>query len=73
MASLYLKGLRMAAVEGYSFSVASVVEDVLQQHENRSRDLDFDARRAEEAGNSRVFPASFCNFDKIHPLLSCLF
>lgn len=32
------------------FSVASVVEDVLQQHGNRSRDLDLDARRAEEAG-----------------------
>lgn len=44
----------MAAVEGYSFSVASVVEDVLQQHESRSRDLDFDARRAEEAGNFQL-------------------
>lgn len=50
----------MAAVEdAFSFSMASVVEDVLQQHENRSRDLDFDARRAEEAGNSRSFPAWF--------------
>lgn len=41
----------MAASEGaLAFSVASVVEDVLQQHGNRSRDLDLDARRAEESG-----------------------
>ncbi|KAL0437647.1 UNVERIFIED_CONTAM: Kinesin-like protein KIN-14I [Sesamum radiatum] len=40
----------MAALEGaLSFSVASVVEDVLQQHGGRSRGLDLDARRAEEA------------------------
>lgn len=46
----------MAAVEvALSFSAASVVEDVLQQHENRSRDLDFDARRAEEAGRFQSF------------------
>ncbi|XP_051132014.1 kinesin-like protein KIN-14I isoform X3 [Andrographis paniculata] len=31
------------------FSVASVVEDVLLQHRNRSRGLDLDTRRAEEA------------------------
>lgn len=44
--------IAMAAVEGaFSFSAASVVEDVLQQHGNGSRDLDLDARRAEEAGN----------------------
>ncbi|XP_047974486.1 kinesin-like protein KIN-14I isoform X2 [Salvia hispanica] len=49
----------MAAVEGYSFSVASVVEDVLQQHENRSRDLDFDARRAEEAAIRRYEAAAW--------------
>lgn len=36
---------------GLSFSMASVVEDVLQQHGVRSRDLDLDSRRAEEAGN----------------------
>lgn len=42
----------MAAIAGaLPFSVASVVEDVLQQHGNRSRGLDLDARRAEEAGN----------------------
>lgn len=44
------------------FSVASVVEDVLQQHGNRSRDLDLDARRAEEAGNFfllLIFPFYF--------------
>lgn len=50
----------MAAVEGaLSFSVASVVEDVLQQHENRSRDLDFDARRAEEAAIRRYEAADW--------------
>ncbi|XP_041999185.1 kinesin-like protein KIN-14I isoform X2 [Salvia splendens] len=49
----------MAAVEGYSFSVASVVEDVLQQHENRSRNLDFDARRAEEAAIRRYEAAAW--------------
>ncbi|XP_042002481.1 kinesin-like protein KIN-14I isoform X2 [Salvia splendens] len=49
----------MATVEGYSFSVASVVEDVLQQHENRSRDLDFDARRAEEAAIRRYEAAAW--------------
>ncbi|KAG6426838.1 hypothetical protein SASPL_111072 [Salvia splendens] len=39
----------MAAIEGaLPFSVASVVEDVLQQHGSRSRGLDLDARRAEE-------------------------
>ncbi|PIN24162.1 Kinesin (KAR3 subfamily) [Handroanthus impetiginosus] len=50
----------MAATEGaLSFSVASVVEDVLQQHENRSRDLDFDARRAEEAALRRYEAAAW--------------
>lgn len=48
----FLTEFGMAAIGGeLSFSVASVVEDVLQQHGNRSRSLDFDARRAEEAGN----------------------
>lgn len=46
----------MAAIEGaLPFSMASVVEDVLQQHGNRSRGLDLDARRAEEAGNFQIF------------------
>ncbi|KAK4418097.1 Kinesin-like protein KIN-14I [Sesamum alatum] len=50
----------MAAIEGaLSFSVASVVEDVLQQHGNRSRDLDFDARRAEEAAIRRYEAATW--------------
>ncbi|KAH9625424.1 hypothetical protein KSS87_011354 [Heliosperma pusillum] len=44
----------MAANETLSFSVASVVEDVLQQHGNRpTRGLDLDSRRAEEAGVRR--------------------
>jgi hypothetical protein len=34
-----------------SFSVASVVEDVLQQHGNRLGDLDLESRKAEEAGS----------------------
>ena len=42
-----------------SFSVASVVEDVLQQHGNRLGNggggLDLESRRAEEAGNSAFF------------------
>lgn len=41
------------------FSVASVVEDVLQQHGNRSRDLDLDARRAEEAALRRYEAAAW--------------
>lgn len=40
----------MAASDALSFSVASVVEDVLQQHGNRLKGLDLDSRRAEEAG-----------------------
>ncbi|KAL6500293.1 hypothetical protein OROHE_025659 [Orobanche hederae] len=43
----------------FSFSVASVVEDVLQQHESRSRELDFDARRAEEAALRRYEAATW--------------
>ncbi|XP_022889073.1 kinesin-like protein KIN-14I [Olea europaea var. sylvestris] len=50
----------MAAVEGaFSFSAASVVEDVLQQHGNGSRDLDLDARRAEEAAMRRYEAAAW--------------
>ncbi|KAL3648079.1 Kinesin-like protein KIN-14I [Castilleja foliolosa] len=50
----------MAEIEGaLSFSVSSVVEDVLQQHGNRPRRLDFDARRAEEAAFRRYEAASW--------------
>lgn len=45
--------MAMAAAAGegtFSFSVASVVENVLQQHGNRHRELDLESRRAEEAG-----------------------
>jgi len=38
-----------------SFSVASVVEDVLQQHGTRLKDLDLESRKAEEAGNFPLF------------------
>uniref|UniRef100_A0A6N2NCW8 Kinesin motor domain-containing protein n=1 Tax=Salix viminalis TaxID=40686 RepID=A0A6N2NCW8_SALVM len=49
------------AVEGgaLSFSVASVVEDVLQQHGNRLRDLDLDSRKAEEAASRRYEAAGW--------------
>ncbi|KAH6761969.1 origin recognition complex 1 [Perilla frutescens var. hirtella] len=47
----------MAAIEGaLPFSVASVVEDVLQQHRCRSRDLDLDAHRAKEDACYSVSP-----------------
>ncbi|KAJ8552938.1 hypothetical protein K7X08_020331 [Anisodus acutangulus] len=49
----------MAADGALSFSVASVVEDVLQQHGNRSRNLDLDARRAEEAATRRYEAAAW--------------
>ena len=49
----------MAAEGALSFSVSSVVEDVLQQHGSRSRDLDLDSRRAEEAGNYPFFSANY--------------
>ncbi|XP_073303972.1 kinesin-like protein KIN-14I [Primulina huaijiensis] len=42
-----------------SFSAASVVEDVLQQHGHRSRALDLDARRAEEAAIRRYEAAAW--------------
>ncbi|KAL4572145.1 hypothetical protein LXL04_018914 [Taraxacum kok-saghyz] len=42
-----------------SFSVASVMEDVLQQHDNRPRDLDLDSRRAEEAATRRYEAAAW--------------
>ncbi|KAH6758062.1 P-loop nucleoside triphosphate hydrolases superfamily protein with CH domain-containing protein [Perilla frutescens var. hirtella] len=50
----------MAAIEGaLPFSVALVVEDVLQQHGNRSRGLDLDARRAEEDAIRRYEAAAW--------------
>ncbi|XP_022847321.1 kinesin-like protein KIN-14I isoform X1 [Olea europaea var. sylvestris] len=50
----------MAAVEdAFSFSAASVVEAVLQQHGNGSRDLDLDARRAEETAMRRYEAAAW--------------
>ena len=50
----------MAAADGaLLFSVASVVEDVLQQHGTRSADLDLESRKAEEAGTFflRILPS----------------
>ncbi|KAA8549121.1 hypothetical protein F0562_000805 [Nyssa sinensis] len=49
----------MAAEGALSFSVASVVEDVLQQHGIRSRDLDLESRRAEEAATRRYEAAGW--------------
>ncbi|WCJ22268.1 Kinesin-like protein KIN-14I [Euphorbia peplus] len=44
----------MAGELALSFSVASVVEDVLQQHGNRlGGDLDFESRKAEQAASRR--------------------
>ncbi|XP_076958931.1 kinesin-like protein KIN-14I [Bidens hawaiensis] len=43
----------MAADGALSFSVASVMESVLQQHGIRSRHLDLDSRRAEEVATRR--------------------
>ncbi|KAK6286080.1 hypothetical protein POUND7_012259 [Theobroma cacao] len=49
----------MAAEGTLSFSVASVVEDVLQQHGNRSKDLDLESRKAEEAASRRYEAAGW--------------
>jgi len=49
----------MAAEAALFFSVASVVEDVLQQHGHRLKDLDLESRKAEEAG---TFPLFFLGF-----------
>ncbi|XP_071687055.1 kinesin-like protein KIN-14I [Rutidosis leptorrhynchoides] len=50
----------MMSTEGaLSFSVASVMEDVLQQHDNRPQDLDLDSRRAEEAATRRFEAAAW--------------
>ncbi|PPR99912.1 hypothetical protein GOBAR_AA20757 [Gossypium barbadense] len=49
----------MAAEGMLSFSVASVVEDVLQQHGNRSKDLDLESRKAEEAASRRYEAAGW--------------
>uniref|UniRef100_A0A1J3EZW6 Kinesin-4 n=1 Tax=Noccaea caerulescens TaxID=107243 RepID=A0A1J3EZW6_NOCCA len=44
---------------GLSFTVASVMEDVLQQHGNGLRDDDLESRRAEEAASRRYEAASW--------------
>ncbi|KAH9730626.1 kinesin-like protein KIN-14I [Citrus sinensis] len=49
----------MAGEGRLSFSVASVVEDVLQQHGNRPRDLDLESRKAEEAASRRYEAAGW--------------
>jgi len=49
----------MAAEAALFFSVASVVEDVLQQHGPRLKDLDLESRKAEEAG---IFPLFFLGY-----------
>ncbi|KAH1136262.1 hypothetical protein AAZX31_10G016100 [Glycine max] len=43
----------------FSFSVASVVEDVLQQHGTRLKDLDLESRKAEEAASRRYEAAGW--------------
>ncbi|XP_028781901.1 kinesin-like protein KIN-14I [Neltuma alba] len=49
----------MAAEGALSFSVASVVEDVLQQHGTRLKDLDLESRKAEEAASRRYEAAGW--------------
>lgn len=49
----------MAGEGTLTFSLASVVEDVLQQHGNRLRDLDLESRKAEEAGTLFCFYSTF--------------
>ncbi|KAL4324849.1 hypothetical protein GQ457_11G002420 [Hibiscus cannabinus] len=49
----------MAAEGTLCFSVASVVEDVLQQHDNRSQDLDLESRKAELAASRRYEAAGW--------------
>lgn len=49
----------MAAEGALSFSVASVMEDVLQQHDTRPQVLDLDSRRAEEAATRRYEAAAW--------------
>lgn len=46
---------------GLCFTVASVMEDVLQQHGNGLRDHDLESRRAEEAGIYFFVSTSFVN------------
>ncbi|KAI9082559.1 hypothetical protein K1719_035428 [Acacia pycnantha] len=49
----------MAAERTLSFSVASVVEDVLQQHGTQLKDLDLESRRAEEIASRRYEAAGW--------------
>ncbi|XP_044503079.1 kinesin-like protein KIN-14I isoform X2 [Mangifera indica] len=49
----------MAGEGTLTFSLASVVEDVLQQHGNRLRDLDLESRKAEEAASRRYEAAGW--------------
>ncbi|KAL5795665.1 hypothetical protein ACOSQ2_000485 [Xanthoceras sorbifolium] len=49
----------MAGEGTLSFSVASVVEDVLQQHGTRLRDLDLESRKAEETALRRYEAAGW--------------
>ncbi|KAL8191994.1 hypothetical protein R6Q57_028115 [Mikania cordata] len=49
----------MATAGALPFSVAHVMEDVLQQHDSRNRELDLDSRRAEEAATRRYEAAGW--------------
>ncbi|KAK2418764.1 P-loop nucleoside triphosphate hydrolase superfamily protein with CH (Calponiny) domain-containing protein [Trifolium repens] len=49
----------MASETSLSFSVASVVEDVLQQHGHRLKHLDFDSRIAQQAASRRYEAAGW--------------
>ncbi|XP_054786853.1 kinesin-like protein KIN-14I [Prosopis cineraria] len=49
----------MAAERTLSFSVASVVEDVLQQHGTQQKDFDLESRKAEETASRRYEAAGW--------------
>ena len=60
----------MATEQILPFNVASVVEDVLQQHGGRLSDVNLASRKAEEAC---IYPPSplFSQFHSFNPLFFC--
>lgn len=52
----------MESEPSVSFSAASLVEDVLQQHGHGLKDLDLEFRKAEEAGIFSIFSLLFSLF-----------
>lgn len=54
---------------GLCFTVASVMQDVLQQHVNGLRDHDLVSRRAEEAGTYLLLLSNFAHLNLIHLIM----